>query len=169
MNHHESSRAQQHSNWNSVSTSRSSTGTCRVSLHVIALWTHQKFESFKNISQRRNSDPNLLINSKKFLEIVRIGFRWNGVSFPNLPSPISSQPRKIADNTFLPDWWIIAWSFGGDGWYSTIAPKWILGPFEWFSKSFLYGVFPSARRPLNISQIVDVHRTGPPPFIQSWL
>ena len=42
-----------------------STSRCTVSLHVIELCTHQKFESFKKrFSQQRNSNSNLLINSK---------------------------------------------------------------------------------------------------------
>ena len=41
-----------------------STGTCTATLLVVELWIHQKFESFKNIIFRRNSNSNLLINSK---------------------------------------------------------------------------------------------------------
>ena len=53
------------------------TCTCTATLCVIEPWTHQKFESFKKIPQRRKSNSNLLINSKN-PEIVRIGFGPHG-------------------------------------------------------------------------------------------
>ena len=79
-------------------------------------------------------------------------------TFPNLPGllskyllskippAISSQPRKIPGNTFLPDWWVLAWSFGEVGWYSTLAPKGIIGPVNGSPNRLSYGVFPSAKR-----------------------
>ena len=61
-----------------------STGTCTATLCVIETRTHQKFESFKKKTQRRNSNPNLLINSKT-PEIVRIHF--GRIAFCQRPIP----------------------------------------------------------------------------------
>ena len=75
----------------------------------------------------------------------------SNIFFPN------SQPRKIAGNTFLPNSWILAWSFGEDGWYSTIVPKSIILPFEWFSKSSFAWRFPICQEVLDISQTANFH------------
>ena len=64
-----------------------STSTCTATLCVIEPRTHQKFESFKKIPQRRKSNSNLLINSKnspKSFELVSgrmvsIPVSWNAL------------------------------------------------------------------------------------------
>ena len=82
---------------------------------------------------------------------------WCVPTFPNLPRFLSrylfskvlsasrSWPRKIPGRTFLSNWRILDWSFGEDGWYWTIAPKWIIGPLHGSPNRLSHGVFPYAR------------------------
>ena len=73
--------------------------------------------------------------------------------------------------TFLPNWWILAWSFREIGWCSISAPKGINGPLNRSPKRLSYGVFPSAKKVLE--HFADSHsipfKSRPPPYIQSWL
>ena len=86
------------------------------------------------------------------------------ISFPNLPSPQSeyllskSLPRSMHNQDiflvklFLPNWWSLDWSFGEDGWYSTIAPKGIIGPLHGSPNRLSYAVF---HLPRGLGHVAD--------------
>ena len=69
---------------------------------------------------------------------------------------------NIPGNTFLPNWWSLAWSLAEIGWYSIIAPKGIVGPVNgWFSDSSFVG--PVCQEVLDMSQItIAFHGISPP-------
>ena len=77
---------------------------------------------------------------------------------------ISSKPRKIPSDTFLPNWWILDKPLAEIGWYSTIAPKGIIGPLNGSPYRLSYKVFPSARRSSTFRRM-QKHSI----FTQSWL
>ena len=62
----------------------------------------------------------------------------------------------MLERFFLPKWWILIWSFGEDGWYSTIAPKNIMWSFEWFSKSSFVQCFPVCQEGPDCSNAAHV-------------
>ena len=83
----------------------------------------------------------------QFLDI-----RNHNVSFPN-STAIISYPRKIPGKNFLPNWWSLDWSRVEIDWYSTIAPKGIIGRLNHSPNRLSHGVVPTTRRSWDISQI----------------
>ena len=86
------------------------------------------------------------------------------VSHFQIPPAIKACPRKLPGNTFLPNWWILAWSLADVGRYSTCTPNGTTSSFfEWFTKSSLIWSFPICQEVLNISQIaIAFHKSWPP-------
>ena len=64
------------------------------------------------------------------------------VCYQIISLPISSRDQFSAK----PNWWIPAWTFGEDGWYSTIAPKGIIGPLNGSPNRLSCDVFPSVKK-----------------------
>ena len=99
-------------------------------IHLLFLWYQFFF---------RVDSPDASNFSKSSTSAIRI-------SRLQIPPAISSYPRKIPDRTFVPSWWSPDWSRGEIGWYSTIAPKRIIGPLNGSPNRLSSGAFPSARR-----------------------
>ena len=79
-------------------------------------------------SSRADSEKRARTNTRTWTSISRLLANTAIKIYPfQIFLAISSKPRKIPGNTFLPHLWILDWSFG-EGWFSTIAPKGIIGP-----------------------------------------
>ena len=68
------------------------------------------------------------------------------LSLFQIPPAYKAYPKNIPGRTFLPNWWILDWSFVEIGSYSTIEPNGTTGPLKGFPKRLSYGVFPSDKR-----------------------
>ena len=92
------------------------------------------------------------------------------MSLFQIPPAYRAYPRNIPGNIFFPNWWILDWSFGEIGQYSTNETKGMIGTINGFSEPPFVKCFPIRQEILNVSQTgFKFHGICPPFSIQTWL